>query len=222
MARYLLFAGMLWLGLAAAVPAAEMYKCKGDNGEIVFSDQPCPGGETLPLRETPTYEALPPPMPLPPLGAGRQQKQAAITYQIAVTSPAIDEVIRDNEGHVSVTGTITPKMDEDHRVRLLLDGKAQGELQQEANWSLENVDRGEHTLVIEVVHKSSGKVFGNSPGSKFMLFRTSAGQSPDGAAGPTATGYANGVNWPGAGLAPQPGDVTPTAPTKPSHTGPRK
>ncbi|NQD36184.1 DUF4124 domain-containing protein [Permianibacter sp. IMCC34836] len=225
MARYLLLAGLACFGMALlpVAPAAELYKCKGDNGETVFSDQPCAGGETLPLRETPTFEALPKPTPLPPTSAAGKPKQQVINYKLAISKPAAEEVIRDNEGRIGVEGSVSPMMDEDHRVRLLLDGKQVGELAQAPSWTLDEVDRGEHTLVIEVVHKSSGKVFASSPSSKFMLFRTSAGQTPNGAGGvPTATGYANGASWPGSGMAPQPGDPAPPAPTKPTHTGPRK
>ena len=197
---------------ASAVTAAELYKCKGESGETVFSDQACPGGETLPMRETPTYAAPELPAALPPI-KGKEKKPEDIQYAIAVTQPGPDEVIRDNEGKVTIGGVVTPALYEDHRVQLMLDGSAFGERKQTASWSLTEVDRGEHTAVIAVVDKSTGKVVSSSPSRKFVLFRATAKQRPDGGTGPS---------WPSLVQKPQPGDPQ-TPPARPLvKNGPRK
>lgn len=208
-----------------AATAAELYKCKGDNGETVFSDQPCPGGETLPMRETPTYEALPPPARLPPI-EDKAKKPDQIAYKLAITSPAVDDVIRDNEGKLQVQGTVSPALYEDHRVQLLLDGQPVGKPQQAPSWSLDDVERGEHSLVLAVVYKDGKKTVASSAPVKFVLFRASANHPANpGSSSATDLPDRNRLlqaNWPQLQDAPQPGDPKPTPPTKPPTSGPRK
>lgn len=221
---------IVWLVIAAAASVnatGELYKCKGDNGETVFSDQPCNGGETLPMRETPTY--APPPKPVLPTGSGEtvaNKKKAVVNYQVQLSEPAADAVIRDNEGKVNVEVGISPRLDEDHRVRLLLDGTPVGTPGLATSWALADVERGEHTLVVEVVHKDSGKAFGNSGARKFMLFRTSVNDAtPSGdnlSVVPSRNGLVQQANWPQLKPTPQPGDPAPAVPTKPNSNGPRK
>ena len=204
--------------------AGELYKCKGENGETVFSDQPCPGGETLPMRETPTY--APPAAPKLPVGenAAASKKKPDQTYQVQITEPAADAVLRDNEGKVSVAASIQPSLDEDHRVQLLLDGSVVGSAGRATSWEINDVERGEHNIRVEVIHKG-GKLLGSAQ-SKFMLFRASANQNPDGAGNlqvrATSNGYVQQVQWPQPQDARQPGDPAPTTPTKPVTSGPRK
>ncbi|MFN4290995.1 MAG: DUF4124 domain-containing protein [Permianibacter sp.] len=204
--------------------AGELYKCKGENGETVFSDQPCPGGETLPMRETPTYAA--PATPKLPVGetAATSKKKPEQTYQVQITEPAVDAVLRDNEGKVSVSASIAPSLDEDHRVQLLLDGSVVGLPGRASSWELTDVERGEHSVRVEVIHKA-GKLLGSAQ-SKFMLFRASANHNPDGAGNlqirATSNGYLQQVHWPQLQDARQPGDPVPTTPTKPVTNGPRK
>lgn len=204
--------------------AGELYKCKGENGETVFSDQPCPGGETLPMRETPTY--APPATPKLPVGeqAATSKKKPEQTYQVQITEPTADAVLRDNEGKVAVSASIQPSLDEDHRVQLLLDGSVVGVPGRASSWELTDVERGEHSIRVEVIHKA-GKLLGSAQ-SKFMLFRASANQNPDGAGNlqlkETGSGYVQQVQWPQLQDVRQPGDPVPTTPTKPVTNGPRK
>lgn len=214
-------------GVPGVVQAAgELYKCKGANGETVFSDQPCPGAETLPLRETPTYS--PPPAPVLPTGptpltGSKGQKQPV--FQVSVLEPGPDAVLRDNEGKITVSARIQPALGEDHQVRLLLDGTPVGAAGRATDWSLQDVERGEHNLRVEVFDKLTGKVLGQAQ-SKFMLFRASVNQTPNGGANlqviPTGSGYVQQAAWPQLQNAPQPGDKPASPPTKPGSSGPRK
>jgi hypothetical protein len=58
------------------------------------------------------------------------------------------------------------------RVRLLLDGKSQGEPQNNAVFILRDVHRGEHKLQMELFDQS-GKLIATSPVTTFYLHRTS-------------------------------------------------
>lgn len=229
--------GVAWLALVGCIAgvavapgavhgAGELYKCKGANGETVFSDQPCPGAQILPLRETPTYS--PPPAPVLPTGpasqvSGKAQKQPV--FQVSILEPGPDAVLRDNEGKVTVIVRIQPALGEEHQVRLVLDGSLVGAAGRGTDWSLQDVERGEHNLQVEVFDKLTGKVLAQAQ-SKFMLFRASVNQTPNGGANlqvvPTGSGYVQQAAWPQLQNAPQPGDKPTSPPTKPGGSGPRK
>ena len=204
--------------------AGELYKCKGENGETVFSDQPCPGGETLPMRETPTY--APPPTPALPRATDAEEKEKAVQYVVEIVEPAADAVLRDNEGRVSVSASVKPALGPALQARLLLDGSPTGDVDGGTSWQLENVERGEHSVVVEIIHGRSDKVLARSASRAFVLFRASANQNPNGAGNlqlkETNSGYVQQVQWPQLQDARQPGDPVPTTPTKPVTNGPRK
>jgi hypothetical protein len=90
------------------------------------------------------------------------------TPVLAVTSPSDGEIIRSNEGAVTVSGTATNVMP-GSKVDLLLDGKPVAEGANNLSASLTNVDRGTHTVEVRVT-SNSGKVIKSRPVS-FTLQR---------------------------------------------------
>ena len=222
MPRTALILALLFAAASPLLQAGELYKCKGDKGETVFSDQPCPGAAVLPMKETPTYEALPAPTMPAPLAPAK--KKVEINYKISFTSPQPDEVFRDNEGNISVAANVQPVLHEDHQARLLLDGAPSGAPARTTSWQLADVPRGEHSLVVEIIDRKSGKVLHRSDSRTFALFRTSA-NSPANPGADNLMVNTNGslrVSWPQQQAAAQPGDPKPVAPTKPANNGPRK
>ncbi len=219
--RWLVAVLGVWLAVAAdgsAGAEGQLYKCKGSKGETVYSDQPCPGGEPLPMKETPTFQALPPPT-LPAPVSKSAPKAPTINYQLAITKPAPDEVLRDNEGNVAVAGTVSPQLGDDHKVRLLLDGQPTGQPGNQTSWDLTNLDRGEHTVAIEVFNTKTGKSVQASPSVKFMLFRTSGNNRNPGLG---TNGEQMQPYWPSMTAAAQPGDPTPPKTVTRPPGGPRR
>lgn len=221
MPRTALILALLFAAASPLLQAGELYKCKGDKGETVFSDQPCPGAEVLPMKETPTYEALPAPTMPAPVSSTKKQ---ALSFKVHITSPQAEEVIRDNEGNVTVSATVQPGLDGIHQARLLLDGTPTGPAGGATSWQLTDVPRGEHSLVVEVIETKSGKVLTRSDSRTFALFRASA-NNPANPGADNLMVNPNGslrVSWPQQQAAAQPGDPKPVAPTKPANNGPRK
>ena len=91
--------------------------------------------------------------------------------EVTISSPASGETLHDNEGNVRVTlaiqGAGVPG------IRPLLDGKPYGPDQRTSTFILENVDRGEHVLQVQVID-AKGDVVATSQPLTFYLWRASA------------------------------------------------
>jgi hypothetical protein len=92
--------------------------------------------------------------------------------QVAISTPASGETVHDNQGNVRVTlaiqaGAVPPV------IRPLLDGKPHGADQRTSTFILENVDRGEHVLQVQLID-ANGDVIAKSQSVTFYLWRASA------------------------------------------------
>ncbi|MGA6099950.1 DUF4124 domain-containing protein [Stutzerimonas marianensis] len=162
--------------LVLALPAsAEIYSYIDEQGNRVFTDRP--GGravETIKSRPTNSMPAVetqrrPSAQPAAP-------EPDAIRYRLLeIGHPAPDATIRSNAGNLEVSATSDPALDPAHAFRLLLDGKPFGETVRTPQFSLSNIDRGTHQLVVEIVD-ASGNPLKASPPHTFHLHRTSLAQ----------------------------------------------
>ncbi len=159
--------GML-IGVSAH---AELYKKIDEQGNITYSD--VPSGTAKPVK----------PPGLSTYGTPAQHKQstkkppdtakpAAANYTaLAITSPAHDETLRDNSGAVAVKVSVVPQLDTQagHTLVVLLDAKSAAQAQA-AEVSLHEVERGAHTLKVQVTD-ASGRVLKESAEISFQLHR---------------------------------------------------
>ncbi|MFP5507420.1 MAG: hypothetical protein ACLGH6_14580, partial [Gammaproteobacteria bacterium] len=90
-----------------------------------------------------------------------------------LTSPADDGTIRDNTGAITVSFAIEPELKTElgHRLVVLLDGQPQAPVQA-ASVTLDNVDRGAHSLQGRIVD-ANGKVVISTPSIQVHLHRQS-------------------------------------------------
>jgi hypothetical protein len=155
----------LLLGLLpCALPAAEIYKQVLPNGTTSYSSEPGPGAEKI---EPPPPQVIPPLQPImsDPDQDQRTSPPAAAYSQLSVVDPTDDQVIWSNDREVGVSVAIEPalRIAQGHRLVLLLDGTPATQPSGETRFSLNNIDRGSHTLVAEV-HDALGRVlFQSSP-----------------------------------------------------------
>jgi hypothetical protein len=70
---------------------------------------------------------------------------------LQVSGVPSDEAMRANNGTFSVSIQIEPRLAAGHRLRLLLDGQPYGQASNVPMLQLTNVDRGEHSLAVEVL-----------------------------------------------------------------------
>ncbi|TWC41488.1 uncharacterized protein DUF4124 [Pseudomonas sp. SJZ079] len=138
--------------LILALPAsAQIYKYTDTKGNTVFTNQPPDGqnAETVELPTTNTIEAQPLTSP-PSTPAGAV---ASSSYSVLeLTDIPTDEALRANNGTFSVGVRLQPRLAATHRLRLLLDGQPYGQPSNVPRLQLSNIDRGEHSLAVEILN----------------------------------------------------------------------
>lgn len=165
---------LLMVGLSSVM--AGVYRWVDPTGQVHYSDQPGIGAKEVELREPTVYTPVQTtPAPTTSGGVAGQDKPAeSVNYQsMVITAPANDESIRSNEGMVSVAVELEPALFKGHKVRVYLDGTpASGELAT-TSITLQNVDRGTHTLQAGVID-GQGKELIRGPSVTFHMLRMTA------------------------------------------------
>lgn len=144
---------ILSLLLSLALPAsAEIYKYLDAKGNPVFSNQPPEGVPVQKVEVSPTNTVAPqPPTQTQPL---KQEEPERERYsRLELTGIPGDEAVRANNGTFSVGVLIEPRLHPGHSLRLLLDGQPYGDASKAPLLQVNNVDRGEHSLAVEVMEK---------------------------------------------------------------------
>lgn len=160
--------------LAAALPAsAQIYKYTDANGNTVFTNQPPSNVGAQPVELPPTNTVAPQAPVNTDTGnndGNAAQEQNAYTI-LALSNLPNDEALRVNNGTFVVDVVVQPALAMDHQLQLLLDGQPYGAPTQNTSITLENLDRGDHTLAVEVVQGS--RVIQASAPASFTLQRIS-------------------------------------------------
>lgn len=158
--------------LALALPAsAQIYKYTDSNGNTVFTNQPPDGTavESVTLPPTNTVEMQTPSLP-PPLS--QPEPQSSQPYSVlSLNGIPVDEAKRANNGTFTVGVDIQPRLQPGHFLRLRLDGEPYGQPSNVPVLQVTNVDRGEHSLAVEVVQGNN--VVQQSATVTFTVQRTS-------------------------------------------------
>lgn len=161
---------LLVLGLVPALAAAGVYKWVDPDGTVHFSDTPQPGAEEVHVPPPQMYT----PAPYAPITPRPEAPAAQAEYtQLAITAPEAEASIWDNTGAIPVSFSLKPalKADRGHRLVVLVDGQAQ-EPVKGTSTTLENVERGSHTLQGQIVD-AAGKVLVSSSAITVHLHRQS-------------------------------------------------
>lgn len=147
--------------LAGAAVAQTIYQGRDARGNPVFTDQPRAGDTPVELPPVNTTPATPAPPP------ARPRREAFAGYdQIAISAPGS---VPNHQIPVDVAITIEPELREGHFWRLSLDGDvvASG---RDAGFSFPALDRGLHTLELEVVDAGGGVLGAAAPANVFVQF----------------------------------------------------
>ena len=183
-----LFAGIPSLYADSPSEQAEedkkVYRKFHPDGVVEFTDQPSRGSEELKMEELPTYK-FGPTVTSPKSGPAAQDITPRPTVKLkpkampapdvpytslSINSPVRNETIRANSGDIDVKFTLQPGLQfyKGHKIEYLLDGKSV--LKTEQPQILKNVERGGHSLVIQVVDKNN-KVLIHSDSVTFNVKR---------------------------------------------------
>lgn len=154
------------LALFGTCAHAELYKRVDEQGNVTYGDQP--GGQAKPVEPGGLTTYSPPTRHTQPSAdqpkPEKQKVEGAVTQYngLLITSPAKEEVVRSNEGNVTVKTRVTPALDvkAGHRLVVLLDQKPLAKAPA-ADALLKNIDRGTHTLRAQITD-ANGKILAQS------------------------------------------------------------
>lgn len=133
---------------------AEIYRWVNDNGDVEYSDQYREGAEKVKVAPVTTVQ-MPKPSDIPPPAASAEpEKERAIYQQLSFTFPEAESAFHSGNGNISVMFESKPNLRPGHSYRVRLDGQVAG-ITEATTLELQNVDRGTHTLVLEVIDSSS-------------------------------------------------------------------
>ena len=185
---HLLAAFLMALALfPSTISASQIYTWQDEDGTTHFSDKPHPGAAVLDIH-------LPePPAPLP-MGNATTPADSSFTDDlpspeeplsnepalpqpsIQIDTPSDQQTLRDNQGNLTVRASTNRKLNQGHSVQLRLDGEVYGRPQAQLTWPLTNIDRGSHTLQVELL--KHGKVIASSEEMTVFLHRARINQRP--------------------------------------------
>lgn len=160
---------------------ARIYKCIDENGNTVYMDTPisdqCTESKEVPKEDLPSLiETKSPNIPAnsgSTTSAKKENKGVDDYESLIITSPINNESLRSNEGQVLIAYTATPSLRSrnSHRYVVLL-GSAEVYRGTNTSISLENVDRGTHSVSVKIV-AANGRTLANSEPIAFTLQRYS-------------------------------------------------
>lgn len=164
-----------WIFLALIfcplITLATVYQGTDAQGNTIFSDQPIPGGKPVILNSVQTYQPAVPKTEIPSATESQTSNPKQASYKsLQIVSPQNDEAIRQNEGIVVIQAQSIPNLMEGHSYVLLLDHNRAGKPQTSPTFVLTNVDRGTHSVQVQIVD-SSEQVMIQSPSITFHLLR---------------------------------------------------
>jgi len=151
---------LISLVLLSLFAQATVYKWVDKDGKVHYSDEPHPNAEIVELKEKTLNQIT-----LPPVNPDTNDSQAIeqTKYQVVITSPEEEETVRDNNGDFQVTATVTPEIKSQYQIG--------------GTFQLSNIDRGEHTIVVDAMTQN-GKVFASSSPRKIFLHQAAMIPAP--------------------------------------------
>ncbi|MGC1333162.1 DUF4124 domain-containing protein [Pseudomonas sp.] len=144
---------LICLLMLLALPAwAQIYKYTDAEGNTAYSNQP-PQGTAAQTVELPPLNSVQPQAPVAPMvPVPRQNDENQPLYRtLQLTDIPTEEALRANNGTFTVGVLIDPRLRQEHRLRLLLDGQPYGPPTNVPRLQLVSLDRGDHSLAVQVL-----------------------------------------------------------------------
>lgn len=162
--------GFFFILLLIALPAAaQIYKYTDAAGNTAYSNQPPDGVEAQPV-ELPPLNSVEPQAPIaPPANSAGQARPASAYEVLELTNLPTSEALRANNGTFTVTVLVKPRLQGPHLFRLLLDEQPYGQPSNVPSLQLVNIDRGTHTLAVQVI--DGERIVQQSPSVTFTVQR---------------------------------------------------
>jgi hypothetical protein len=164
----------LCISIICCIPSyADVYRWVDEQGTVHFSDSPHLGATPINLPDIQLYHQT---------HVLTQRKDKApprkhAKQRIKIIQPKNQATIRNNQGHVSVSIEIEPKLNEGDKIQVVLDGKPIGESQSKTQFSLKNINRGTHTISATLVD-ANGQLVASTRTVTIYLHRPRIGMVP--------------------------------------------
>ena len=158
---------------AMPVFSADVYRSVDENGNIIYTDKPTPDAEKIRIDEIQTIEN-PDAEPFKYTPPKTDQTQTAV-YSLSITSPENGAAIRSNNGDISISATVNPRLAAGHQLALYLDGSVAST--GGPQFDLTNVDRGTHSAEVAIQDRNGNDIQRSSPVS-FTVLRASVQNQP--------------------------------------------
>jgi hypothetical protein len=155
------------LVLSTSVHAGKIYKTVNEDGTISYSDQPTPGAVEVNFASNTTTIVQNPTLKTKQLKIIKQKKP--VEYELSITSPAIDETIRNTMGNVTISALVTPNAPGYYELSL----HEQKLRSTSGTFLVKDLPRGEYSYQINFV-STSGKVIASSAVRRFFMHKPSA------------------------------------------------
>lgn len=165
---------LLLLPLVAVSAGAEIYRYTDSQGNVEFSDQPRKGAEKIEVKETATIQ-MPTPADVEAVIGKRDADETGATdgpvyTTLAIAYPQNDTAFNSGSGDFNVVVDIDPALQPDHKLRASLDG--QNLATSKTNQiPLNNIFRGTHTLIVEVIDENDDTVVQSGAPVTFTVLR---------------------------------------------------
>ncbi|MDZ7851785.1 MAG: DUF4124 domain-containing protein [Halomonas sp.] len=165
----------LGLSVSFVAQAQNIYRSTDAQGNVVFTDNPERGGEEVdlkPLTVVPSRGGVREGEPPAVIDGGGSSGgtsagpgQPFMPYDsFTILSPRQEETLPTGAaGNVQVALGIQPNLREDHRVRLLVDGRVSQTAMHTDTFMLNNLNRGEHVLQAELLDANGAVRHRTSP-----------------------------------------------------------
>jgi hypothetical protein len=158
--------------LPLALAAQQIYRTTDEQGNVIFTDQPPAGSDSVERVElNPTNTAEPPTVtPLPaPDRPPQPAALEAVEYQVSIDRPDDETTIAMGPGNFTVSARVEPPPAAGHSLQLQMDGEDLGPPQRSSIWELTNVFRGAHEITVSVVDKEGEMLTTSAPVRVYVL-----------------------------------------------------
>jgi hypothetical protein len=168
---------LLLISLLASSPLiADIYKWTDRNGHVHFSDIPKLGAEKITLPNTQTY-TLKERLDNNDSSSLKEDTNKVEDYTVTIAQPLNNATIRNNQGYVSIITETKPQLAKSDKIQLIFDGQPLSVAQKSSIFALSDVNRGSHTIVVNVVD-AKGQTLSTSDNVIFFVHRAKVGMRP--------------------------------------------
>ena len=157
----------LLLALAAPV-SAQIYTYTDASGKTVYTNQPPTNVGAKPVQLAPTNTVGSQKPGASKTGADTPTAPYAI---LAIGNLPSEEALRANNGTFDIDVIIQPQLAPGNSLQLRLDGQPYGAPSMSTHFTLENIERGDHSLVVDVL--VGDRVVQSSAAANFTIQRIS-------------------------------------------------